>query len=996
VAFSLRIFALIATFLFAICAALLVQAEVDRSTNTLVISAKKASYSLAAVIEILPDPQREYTLEQVTGNFAAQFKHYENPTRHAIVGSTRSAYWFRFSVANPTNQALPIFIELAQPIIDYYDLYAHSTTLATELSNPQLSNPQLPIEQPPYEHRAYGIQLPYYQRDFNLNSFVTEFRLEPGETKQFYARAISPGTAYFPFTLYTHESIQEQVFYQYLSIGIIIGIMAGLLAYNCFLYYNTRLKTYLYYNILVLTTIVGTLARNNFLHHFWPNSPHWNHFMIFGAPILYTITLLQFFRIYLNSAQFFKKIDKVLQIFTVYSLVCLGLINGVIDLQTFQQIYLPFSLVIAYCYIYMCVARWKEGFQPAKWLLLGITMPILNVIMWTLILLEVLPSSEFAELIMQNTDMLQLFFLSIGVADIVKVLEQDKTAQEHNLLSAKALNQAKSIFLTKMSHEIRTPLNGVLGTAQLLKDSVLDNQQRHFVEVINSSGESLLTIINDILDLSNINDGNLRIEKGWFNLQTCLSECTEVFSLIAEQKKLRFVCSIDPRIPEDIYADPLRIRQVVINLLGNAFKFTSQGSVSIKVMLLTQHDEVLHLKFEVTDTGAGISDEYQKKLFHHYGEEKASISREYGGSGLGLAISQKLVGLMQGEIGVSGEINVGSRFWFSLKSEKSKASTPQTLTNQLAGKRVLFADEDESYCAILRQLADHWQVKLQIAQDSQEVLRFLQSSMQSSTQASLQSIQAEPPAQRPAFDIICINNELRDISGEECIHRSKELLSGLATPLLFMTGVSANYHHILKVNPVIDHIFPKPITVNGIAKQWYKALKIADAYYAIQHQDSQQQDRHSLETQTSQQLKLLLDRQLTNMNARALVAEDNEINQKVILGMLKKLGISCTLTGNGKEVVETYRFNPSAFDIILMDCEMPMIDGYSATESIRKYEQDFELLAIPIIAVSAHALAEHKHKSLAAGMNDHLAKPLKIDILAQKIAEWIIKREAGL
>lgn len=839
-----------------------------------------------------------------------------------------ASYWFRFTLHNPEAVSLQRILLIDFPLLDHVYLYA-------------------PDGQGGFRESRSGDSEPWSARPLKVRQLALPLDIAAHASTTFFLRIESSSNIIFPARLYSPERFWADMSRDQLWQGMFYGAMFLLVVYNLFLYLSAREKVFLYYSCALVPTTAYLLCIDGLAFQFFPIVGLWQNLSLSFFIGLSSLLYLNFSRHYLSvpEGSVWHRITQVLLGLCLVSMLLLPLLG-----PTYGAIAVLMQGAFISVYILlMAFFSLPRERAVAVYFVLGWSIFLINSVAAALAAFALIPLLEFFILGIKIGLLATATLISMGMGLHLRLLKRAEAKSREDALLAQAQSQAKSQFLAMMSHEIRTPMNGVLGMAELLKTTGLNNEQSRILATMETSGNALLEVINDVLDHAKIEAGRMELELVPLDFDSLMEECLDLFKARIYKQQLSLLCSISPDVPTELVGDALRLRQVITNLVSNAVKFTAHGSIEVGVTAFAEAGS-LQLTISVRDTGIGIAPEQREQIFDSFMQADISTSRHYGGTGLGLSISRELCQLMGGDLAVESEPGRGSVFRARVRVTPLAGTRARAVwPSGQPPVRLLLVDGDSRFDAVMEAEASTPEFSVQSVQTGE---------------AAFQRLHEAAAAGRP-FALVATALQLPDMNGLSLHGRITRdpVLQGCRTLLFAMPQMQPSPGVL--VHAGVAHAFERPVLARELRQAALAVLR-------------RQPDEAPPQRQEMPQYPGL----------RVLVAEDNRTNQMVIQGLLRRFGIQGELVENGEQALATCRRARHAFNLVLMDCEMPIMDGYVATREIRRLESAEGLARIPIIAISAHVTQHHIDNCYAAGMDDHIPKPVSLRMLADKLAQW--------
>lgn len=963
---------LIATLLLALLAlGALPAVSAEHQPGVVILDPALERLPLGSQLLYLPDLNRQYTLEQIVAlNNDLPWEQED----HAKIGAITEGglYWIKITLRNPDDKSVELLLQTEYPSINVADLFTQRKGgLIQEI------------------YADAGHEDRFSNRPVPHRNLINRINIPPNDEVALLWRIDSEPMFHFRASLWNPSSFNEWDLDQQLLHGIIYGILLVMVFYNLFLFFSTREKSYFFYIVYVASILYLIAADSGHIYQYLAPDKIWAKQPIYV--IIYALNSLMFGQFTISFLELRKRSRVMLWLIQIFAGLATLLPFAVLITNNFALVLLA-TLIAALLYLAALAAGIevrRQGVISAGHFVIAILILAFCLIASNMASVGLIESTGITGSLFAVGATLMMVFFSLALADRINQLKREVTDVNNSLLKsieektkakaeliklkeqrikleqatsqAKRESRAKSDFLATMSHEIRTPMYGVLGMSELLKNSELDENQAHYVSTIEHSGKALLAIINDLQDFAKIEAGQMELEVSSFNLETLIDDCVSTFALQSVEKNLNFIADLDPAIDPVLRGDATKLQQIILNLLNNAFKFTDRGDIVLLVRATGKPAvNSVELKFEVRDSGIGLTEAEQKRLFTPFQHADESTYGRYGGSGLGLAISKQLVELMDGKIGVSSEPAVGSCFWFSVRlhrEEQPDAGLLKPKSTLLIGKSVLLAGTNPISADIISRLLTSWQMQVEHC-DSLE--------------------QAINAATHRHFDILLCDS---DIDGIAFAQQLQQAASSGKVILMTAANQIGSQHQLQELG--IELILEKPITTALMHDMLKRALgdHSDSSHYSSSQNGADFNDSNSNGTKATPVIG-----NAAHQTIRVLVVEDNPVNQLVIQGLLKQLGIKQDHAANGLEALKC--FDKQTYDLILMDCEMPEMDGYQATAQIRIREQRSDRSPVVIIGLSAHARSDYQQRAQEAGMDDYLTKPITLSELTAAIAKF--------
>ncbi len=698
---------------------------------------------LAPFIKYYVDETAALTVEEIAQLSEKEFSHYPVVGTPNDFGLIESAVWLTFVIENTTDTDVDIILEMANPLLSSFQLYW--------------------LRNGAYQSWVGGSSHRLSARKIRLNVLAFPVQMAPGEKVRVYSRSTSSSSVYTPLNLFTSDKYYEYLSTIKLAEGLLLGILVGLFIYNLFLYRTTKNKNYLHLVVFIFTQIFYYTSNMGYPYFLWPNFVDWNEI---STPVFAVFSMYMgchFFRVYLSTKERMPRFDRWMYFILVYLIVvCLPLAIFT-HYYTIAIAMAPAAIVMISLQFTGCILSIKAGYRPAKIYFLANAVLMVAGVIHLFVATGIIQHSEQILLLPLVGIAIMLILLSFGLSDHINALRNEKAESEQSAIRAQVQNAAKSRFLAQMTHEIRTPMSGLLGVTHLLKETSLNDRQQNYIDTIEESGKNLMSTINNILDFSKIEANKMEVDYVVFSIQKVIERVENDYASFAENKNIWLYVELDRTAPRYIIGDAKLFYTVLTNLVDNAIKFTEGGKVKVTMTVEELTDNDTTMRFVITDTGIGISQENRGNLFKSFTQLQNSHTRQYGGTGLGLTVARRLIELAGGQIGVESELGKGAKFWFVVtfpkasneeiaifESEQEKRRQKNTpiahSRKKMSELRILVAEDNSVNRMVITGVLKKLGIEATVVEDGQQAYTSVQ--------------QAELP-----FDLIFMDCEMPNLDG---------------------------------------------------------------------------------------------------------------------------------------------------------------------------------------------------------------------------------------
>ena len=884
---------------------------------------------------LLVDQSGRLTLNEVL----AQRPLFQRLEKLAYAGpASDDAIWLQVSLSRYTQ---PHWLWLFAPRVQYLDYYLlRDGVLEQHIATGELR----PMTSRPLPERAYVFSLP-----------------NDDHPREAYIRLQSSHPVMSWFRILDEAGLVAQAQPAYLF-GALFGALALLTVYNLLRFAYTRSYSHIWLSLLH-AALLGCAVANLGLLAVWLPQLVYSQPLIADVCALIACLALLGFTLGFFGRQRRNWINWLLGMQINLMLLLAGAVTLTQSLWHSGVIY-ACVLLAALSTLAVATYHWRQGYQPARLVVGGLLLFNAGFIFFIPALLgfdQLDPGWLTGGLFSLTT--LSGLMLSFALLERQRQVQADSRTEHTAAAVISAELKTKADFLAKVSHEIRTPMNGVLGMSELLLGTSLSAKQRDYVQTIHSSGNELLNLINEILDISKLESGQIELDDVQFDLHALLEDCLNIYRAKAEQQKVELISLVQPQLPPVLAGDPTRLRQALLNLLENAFKQTDEGEVLL-IAAIEETAERPRLRITVQDSGRPLEAYERDALLNAALDSQDFLAATRHGGRLGLIIARQLVQLMDGELGVQTGTDRGNILWISLPlANEGLAPADSALDSALQGTRLLVVDDNDTCRKVLVQQCSSWGLEVSAVASGKEALALLR------TKTHLKEY----------FDVVLLDQDMPGMTGMQLATRIKEDFSLNHDILLIMlTGMSSAPSKVIARNAGIKRILAKPVA--GYTLKTTLADELA--------QRDQRRERSAAVSPPPGIAPLQVPDDF-----HILVAEDNSISTKVIRGMLNKLHLQPDTASNGEEALRAIQSHP--YDLVLMDCEMPVLDGFEATRQLRLWEAAHDRPRTPVVALTAHILSEHRERAREAGMDGHMAKPVELSQLRELIEHWIHIKAAG-